>query len=262
MSRAYRIWAPPYRHRSGGVRCLYRLAALLRTSGLEATVNEKPGNVDYIAVYPETVRELNPFGAPHFVRYMLHRPGVVGGPRSYPKNVLKVWYNGIYKGSDDGPVLTIQTIELDLFNLQGVGIRDTTSTWIGRAERRGYMQGKPVGETIIKHNWPPTRKGVADLLKRSKVLFTYEPFTALMTEAGLCGCPTIIMTDMAKYPISRKEIAEMGWNPPGAGWGLGELEKAKETISQVLPNYLATEEATKEQLKAFIEITQNMREKK
>lgn len=258
MSRAYRIWAPPYRHRSGGVRCLYRLAALLRTSGLEATVNENPANKDYVAIYPETVRELNPFGAPHFVRYMLHRPGVVGGPRAYPKEVLKVWYNGIYRGSGDEPILMIQTIELDLFNLQGVGLRDTTSTWIGRAQRRGYMEGKPVGETIIAHNWPPTRKGVADLLKRSKVFYTYEPFTAMTTEAALCGCPSVIMTNMAKYPISRKELDNMGWRSPGMGWGPDEIEKARETLPGVLPAYLANEEHTKVQLKAFIEITQNM----
>lgn len=258
MSRSYRIWAPPYRHRSGGVRCLYRLAALLRTKGLEATVNEKPGNVDYIAVYPETVRELNPFRAPHFVRYMLHRPGVVGGPRAYSKDVKKVWYNGIYRGSDDGPILCIQTIELDLFNLQGVGVRDTTSTWIGRAQRRGYMKGKPVGETILTHNFPSTRRGVADLLKRSKVFYTYEPFTAMTMEAALCGCPSVIMTDMARYPISWQELQNIGWNPPGMGWGMEGIEKARSTLSDVLPAYLRQEEQTKEQLNTFIKITQNM----
>lgn len=258
MSRAYRIFSRPYRHRSGGIRCLYRLAALLRTRGFEATVNEKPGNKDYVAIYPETVRALNPFGAPHFVRYMLQRPGVVGGPRTYPRGVKKVWYNGIYRGSGDDPVLTIQTIELDLFNMQGVGIRDTTSTWLGRAMRGGYMNGGPIGETIITHRWPPTRKGVADLLKRSKVFYTYEPFTAMTQEATLCGCPTIIMTDMAKYPISRKEINALGWDAPGLGWGMKEIDKARKTLPGALPAYLEQEKQTQVQLREFIEITQNM----
>lgn len=258
MSRAYRIWAPPYRHRSGGVRALHRLAALLKEKGFEATIKEKPKNKDYVAVYPETVGEINPWGARHMVRYLLHRPGVVGGPKSYPDYVQRFCYHEMYRVSGDEPLLTIQTIELDLFNLQGAGPRNTTSAWIGRAEKRGYLSGPPVGETLIQHNWPSSRRGVADLLKRSKVFYTYEPFTALMTEAGLCGCPTIIMTDMAKYPISRKEIAERAWNPLGAGWGMGELEKAKESLPQVLPHYLAMEERMKEQLKGFIEITQSM----
>jgi hypothetical protein len=256
--RAYRIWAPPYRNRSAGVRTLYRLAALLRERGLEATVNDKPANEDYIAVYPEVVKELNPFGAKHVVRYLLHRPGVVGGPRVYPAKTMKFWYHGIYRGAGSEPCLTVQTTELDLFNLQGVGVRDTTSTWIGRAERRGYLKRPVIGETMIKHDWPPDRKGVADLLKRSKVFYTYEPFTALMTEAGLCGCPTIIMTEMSKYPISRKELDELGWHPRGAAWGANEIEKARETLPSVLPEYLANEEQSKIQLAAFIEITQNM----
>jgi hypothetical protein len=240
------------------VRVLYRLAELLRQRGFAATINEKPAGDDYVAVYPETVKEINPWGAPHVVRYLLHRPGVVGGPKSYPKGVLKVWYNGIFRGSDIDPVLNIQIVELDLFNLQGVGIRETTSTWIGRAARYGYQKGKPVGETMIAHNWPPTRKEVADLLKRSKVLYTYEPFTSLTTEAALCGCPSVIMTDMSRYPISRKEIEGLGWDPPGVGWGMDEIDKARETLPRALPAYLVNEEQTKGQLSAFIEKTQSM----
>jgi O-antigen biosynthesis protein len=257
--RAYRIWAPPYRNRSAGVRCLYRLAALLRERGLEATVNDLPKNLDYVAVYPETVKELNPFGAPHMVRYLLQRPGVVGGPRVYPKKTLKFWYDHIFRGSNqDDPLLTIQTVELDLFNLQGVGTRDTTSTWIGRAERRGYMKGKPVGDTFIKKDWPPTRADVAALLKRSRALYTYEPFTLLTTEAALCGCPSLILTNMARYPISRKELDDLGWVHPGVAWGPEGIEKARETLPSALPGYLYTEERTKAQLTAFVEITQNM----
>jgi hypothetical protein len=234
------------------------LADLLREKGFEARVNGMPAIHDYVAVYPETVKELNPFQAPRCVRYLLHRPGVVGGPKAYPEGTLKFWYNKIYRGTGNEPCLTIQTIELDLFNLQGIRNRDTTSTWIGRAERRGYMKGKPVGETIINHLWPPTRNKVADLLKRSRVFYTYEPFTALTTEAALCGCPSIIMTDMSSYPISRQELDNVGWQQPGLGWGVNEVEKARETLPLALPAYLANEEQTKVQLAAFIEITQNM----
>jgi O-antigen biosynthesis protein len=256
--RAYRIWAPPYRNRSAGVRTLYRLAELLREKGFEATVNGMPTIQDYIAVYPETVKELNPFHAPRCVRYLLHRPGVVGGPKAYPKGTLKFWYNGILRGAGSEPCLTIQIIELDLFNLEGVGGRDTTSIWIGRAERRGYIKRPVVGETMIKHDWPPDRKGVADLLKRSTIFYTYEPFTMLTWEAALCGCPSIIMTDMSRYPISRQELDNLGYQQPGVGWGPNEIERARETLPAALPAYLANEEQTKIQLAAFIEITQNM----
>jgi hypothetical protein len=239
---------------------LYRLATLLRESGFEALVNDKPENDDYIAVYPETTKDINPFGARRWVRYCLHRPGVVGGPRSFPRGTVKFWYDPIFRGANlQDHLLTIPTIELDLFNLDGVGIRDTTSTWIGRAERKGYMPpGKPLGERIITHDWPPTRKEVADLLKRSNVFYCYEPFSSLNVEANLCGCPAIIMTDMSKYPIPRKEFDAAGWSPPGIGWGPNEIDRATQTLPSVLPGYLAAEENMKLQLTDFIEITQNI----
>jgi hypothetical protein len=190
----------------------------------------------------------------------LHRPGVVGGPRSFPKGTVKFWYDYIFRGANlQDRLLTIPTLELDLFNLDGVGIRDTTSTWIGRADRKGYMPpGKPIGETIITREWPPTRKEVADLLKRSRVFYSYEPFSAFNVEAPLCGCPVIIMTDMSKYPIPRKEFDDVGWRPPGVGWGPEEIDRATKTIPAVLPGLLQAEEDMKGQLQAFIEITQNM----
>jgi len=259
MSRSYRIWAPRYRNWSNGIRCLHRLAFLLRERGFEATINEEPKNPDYIAVYPETVPEVNLWNAPKFVRYILHRPGVVAGPTSHPKDTIKIWFDKILAepGNQD-LALEIHSIELEYFNADGAGPRDTTCGWIGRAARKGYINGRPSGKTIITHKNPSTRKGVADLFRRSRIFYTYEPLTAMITEAGLCGCPTLIMTDWRKYPIPLKELKRRGWNPPGVGIGADGLKQALKTLPMVLPDYLMHIGRTEKQLDAFIEMTQNL----
>lgn len=47
--------------------------------------------------------------------------------------------------------------------------------------------------TEITETWPPTRQGVADLLKRCQVFISYDNFTALTDEAYLCGCQVRII---------------------------------------------------------------------
>jgi len=254
VSRPYKIWSPPYQHNSGGLRVLRRLADLLRESGAEVEVSMKPGNNngDTVAIYPE-ITWGNPFGVKHVVRYICCRPGLIGGPVDFPKTDLLVWYDSVLNSNPAAMCLTIPTIELDLFNTVGVGKRDTTCYWIGKG--RDFMDCAPTGEIKITPEWPPTRKDLAVLLKRSKVLYSYDSLTALNTEAPLCGCPVVIMKEGC---FKRGDVDKTEFGTAGRCWDPKDIDWAIETLPFALSNYMKVENALKVSLERFIEVTQKM----
>jgi hypothetical protein len=255
MSRSYRIWSPKYTHRSGGIRAIHRLAGILRERGYEATINDPPMGFNYVAVYPEMITEENPFGAKNIVYYLCNLPGLLGGIKEYPAGSLKVWYGAFLSPPGGAMLLTIPTIELDLFNTKGAGRRIYNTSWVGKAKMLGIFKGIPVGNRHITYRWPEKRQDVANLLKTSRILYCYDGLTALTMEAALCGCPAIIME---QGPWKKEIVEKNEFGTAGIGWGMQELRKAKQTLPQALPNYLNVEANLPRQVEAFIEATQNM----
>ena len=94
------IWTPEYSERSGGVVVLHKLCHLLRQKGEDAyvTSNNGPSNMDCpnisgdidvdedVVIYPE-IYNGNPAGVKKVVRWLLNKPGVMGG-------------NGVYQDTD------------------------------------------------------------------------------------------------------------------------------------------------------------------
>jgi hypothetical protein len=117
------------------------------------------------------------------------------------------------------------------------------------------MKGNPLGDNHITYRWPKTRGEVAALLKRSKILYCYDGLTILPMEAALCGCPTVILEE---GPFKKEDVKKSEFGTAGIGWGMEELEEAKKTIPQALPNYLKVEAALPGQVETFVEVTQNL----
>src|SRR3954469_3045856 len=107
MSFTFLVWAPPYTHRSSGVRALYRLCHHLNNGGYpsaimsERVANDLPdwstpfhfGPVgDSIVIYPEIVSG-NPLQARKVVRWALNNPGLLGGDSSYPDEEMVFVYD-------------------------------------------------------------------------------------------------------------------------------------------------------------------------
>lgn len=210
---------------------------------------------DYIAIYPEMITSPNPFGAKHIVYYICNKPGLLGGIKEYPPDSIKVWYGAFLDPPPADIKLTIPTIELDLFNLSGMGRRFISSSWVGKAGLLGLFKGVPEGNKHITYRWPKRRIDLANLLKMSKVLYSYDVCTALTMEAALCGCPSMIMLD---EPFTKSEIEKNEFGTAGICWRKEDLNQAIKTLPMALPNYLKVENNMKNQLSKFIEVTQAM----
>lgn len=188
------IYGPQYRNSSAGIRVLHRMAALLNERGYSTVCHREKITVppDTIVIYPEITRG-NPLNARRVVRYILNVPGFFGGPLSYPSSDLLVAYApdlAVYSG---GELLSINVIE-DFFRYDGE-IKKIDCVWIGKGKNTSHPAAH--GAVEITRQWPANRQELSELLKQTRILYTYDNYTALITEASRCGCKVIYL-DTAK----------------------------------------------------------------
>lgn len=217
----YLIWTPPYQHNSGGIRALHRLCHLLNERGYPAYattpgspewnerywalfVETKPERV--IRVYPEIV-----FTAAdrNRVRWVLNVPGFIGGPSQYDPDELVFSWSTDYVHVPTDRLLTVDTVEHDLFNQDGIGERDADRFWVGKGANKGIALS-PITEGMeqITYSWPAERAELAALLKRTKTLYTYDDRSQLNWEALLCGCKVVLLPQDRELTLA--EVALSG----------------------------------------------------
>ncbi|NTV91345.1 MAG: glycosyltransferase family 2 protein [Clostridiales bacterium] len=183
----YIIVTPTYNHRSAGIKVLYELQKWLIRSGKDAIVFNLnapyPINEDDIVVYPEIVPG-NPLGANRVVRYILNEPGKLGGTTEYDENEILVAYTEHFSRYSKGIYLEIPVIE-DFFYDKGLE-RTVDCFYVGKGSNTRH----PSTETCIEITafWPEKRQELAELLNRTRILYSYDDCTHLLTEARLCGC--------------------------------------------------------------------------
>jgi hypothetical protein len=217
----YLIWAPPYQHNSGGIRALHRLCHLLNERGQQAYVATK-GNPEWkelplpfdgcdaraIVVYPEIVNG-NPWNAENRVRWVLNKPGFIGGPGHYDPDELVFAWSTDYVHVPADRLLTVDTIEWDLFNADLRTRRDADRFWTDKGANKG-IPSCPVtaGLEQITYEWPAERAELAALLKRTRILYTYDDRSQLNWEAMLCGCRVVLLPQGRE--LTRAEVALSG----------------------------------------------------
>jgi len=202
-----------YHHASAGVRAWHRIIHEMNERGMVAfsldDVNpdwneRRITRIGYrvmralgdpIVVYPEVVTG-NPLGSKRVVRFVANTPGYLGGDTEYPDTELVfAWMRRYY---DTDRILRVDTIERDLFNSRALPEKDVDCAYLGKAEFRGVEESpQTFGMTHITRfpHWPPTRKQLAELLRRTRVLYTYDDCTMLLDEALLCGCDVILLPE-------------------------------------------------------------------
>lgn len=277
MSIPYLFAIPDYSRISAGIRITHRLIHLLNTRGFEAYSNTPVINLEWnekyandkmqrelayhgIVLYPEIV-DGNPLHARRVVRYVCNVPGYLGGETTYHPNEVVFYYNQFlrkYAPSDDR-LLEIPSIETDLFNNREPLPREKGCFYFGKASNYGL---KPIPETqglveITRENngWPKTRKELAELLRRSKIFYCYDNFTALLDEARLCGCPTVMVYPR---PDGLQETLDKGYSIDGLAFGIdpSEIDRACKTVDKYADWYLQSISGFDAQLENFIRITQ------
>lgn len=195
--------------RSNGVRVLYLLANKLRDSGYNVYLyNEMSlSNCSYaygfkcinrvtnrlrkhaIFVYPEVIVG-NPLMARRVVRYVLYYPGVNGGEKKYHDSELIFTY--LSEFYPEASILTVPFLDDKLFyNDFSVRTRDCYFVY-----KKGKFRDAPETNDLLEINmsYPDTREKLADLLRTTKTLYSYDDCTALLDEAMLCGVDVKIIT--------------------------------------------------------------------
>lgn len=219
LKHPYYIFAPDYRQNSAGIRCLHYLCHTLNESGYEAYIASTNVTNPYlrtplltgdirekhlrtgripIAVYPEVVSG-NPFQSPIVARWLLNRPGLLGGESQYaPDDLLFCHDSWVLPEGMKAHLLRIPSVDLRIFNnvdneydQKRSGFCYYANKYLvagGKIDPLLVQDGISLGQDIVR-----TPAEIADILRRSEVLYCYEQ-TALIEEAIACGCPVIIKT--------------------------------------------------------------------
>jgi hypothetical protein len=251
-AKPYVIWAPDYRNQSSGIRVLYSLGNLLRKRGFQAEMKmthgpyrENPFDVpecvtvpeNAIHVYPEIVTG-NPSDSSRVVWWLLNHA---------ERDGLKfVWNPSI----GPWPVLNVPYIEPEVF-YPGDGPRSGVVVWGGK----NGVSYVPEGATTIGYGWPSSRTELADLLRRSEYLLSFDVYSALVHEATLCGCP-VVVDDDGQWSLEKANAGDL------KVWGVvdheSKLDIARDEVRVAFERYLESLNVMDQHLDVFVEITQKL----
>ena len=246
----YYILAPDFRHSSAGVRNLHYLCHVLNELGFEAYVSGASVVSDFlrtpildeatierhfrsgrmpIAVYPEIVSG-NPLHVPVVARWLLNKPGALGGDVVFGRNDL-IFHHLPWCLPDglDGYPLYVPSVDTRIFNNENNPLDSKRSGFCRYANKYLAWGGKikPEHESFqsLGHEVPLTPEEIATILRRSEALYCYER-SAIIQEAVACGCP-VLNVPSGYWDIQSDEVLEGGMEIDA---GPASLEKAKSEI--------------------------------
>ncbi|WP_407220773.1 glycosyltransferase [Enterobacter sp. CPE_E1214] len=274
----YLIAAPDYRESSLGIQVLHRLCHMINERGGRAwmvgcTVNPDwnapaltqeayeqviSSGKSWIAVYPE-VTTGNPFSAPVTVRYMLNREGVImQNAIEASADDLFFWYRPEFADKEPNPnILGIECYDLSLFQ-DDQPVKDKDFLYLNRIPESALdLSGLPENITILSMRNPLSLRDLAMLLKRGRVLYTYESSGTCLL-AMLCGCPVVSLSapGYEHYALNEQSLQDIG----GAGFGYSDSPEALDEIRAGLPIVrdvvLAKRRLLDTQFEHFLSLTQ------
>ena len=274
----YLLLAPDYRESSLGIEVMHRLCHLLNEKGGRAwmvgcevnpqwntpVLNERDftaihtSRLPFIAIYPDVVTG-NPLSAPVCVRYMLNREGVImGNAINAEEKDLFFWYRDEFADKEVNPqILRMEAYDLSLF-CDDNPVKDLDILYVNRVPTEKIDFKKlPANIHILSMRNPLSLKELAQVLKRGRVLYTYES-SGTCTLANLCGCPVVGLTAPGHehYAINEDTLKDNGNG--GIGWqdDAESLAEIRKSLPQVRDYYLAQRTIFGKQLENFIAITQ------
>jgi len=203
----FTVAAPPPHHNSAGIMCLHELMRCLRELGHEVHHIDytKSGRMEVsgILIVPEVFPDI---AIPH-VRWCLNKPGLVGGPKEYPKGTVVFHFSPEIEESAKAAAHDGTSTEFMLGTIE--------IPKLPKASRRYFLwyRGKFQGDIDeydgrmlqLTRTWPPTKREYWELLSRTVALYSYDDFSAVNLEAHLCGVNV--------YPIKNGEMCRR-YTPP------------------------------------------------
>ncbi|MDO8892021.1 MAG: glycosyltransferase [Sulfurimicrobium sp.] len=278
-SSPYYIFALDFLQQSAGIRALHYLCHALNESGQEAYVtckvtaphlrtpilsnkareqHQATGRTP-IVVYPEIISG-NPLAGGIVVRWMLNKPGHIAGDKYFQDDDLIFAYDPHYfPAGMRGEMLHIPTSDSTIFNNDNNpddNARESVCFYAHKYLVYGGKLTEHVKSAIsLCRDQRLTPSEIAGVLRRSKLLYVYEP-TALIAEALLCGCPVSVI----ETEYWRNNTANYSYP---ADWGL-VMDDSPESIALAkanVHNYRTFREDVVlkkawEQIDRFVELTQ------
>ena len=261
--KPYSIIMPPFNPLSGGIRVMWGLYGWLLAKGQIVYANSTMVDSKFIAVYPEIFHG-NDAKADTVVRYILNKPGVMGGinkdgvwesgPTEYPKDDHIFVFSKIYDtfGVDEDHLLFLPILNLHLF-------KDMKKKRTNRCVFVGKGKDIPMNVTEglprITRELSMDQGKLAEFLNTCDVMYSFENPTAMNEIARLCGCKVVFIPENATIKYDKEELAEK-YEPTDYGieWGLGK--KKSFDSKRFRGQYLWLVKQFEKKLDKFIEITQ------
>ncbi len=277
--RPYIILTPSYCV-SGGVRVMHALchelnmlgfdARLLLTSNLSGdgplvnpnwhtpTINESIDdwpriNEESIVISADGILG-NPFGAKRIVRYILGLEGAPGAPEEF-----KVYFSRSFIVNRTGSAHTLFYLAADLalFNDNGAGERTQDMLWLGKCAQ--YCTEPPPGAVHITYQWPAARHELAEQLRRTRYLYSYDAVSLTNVEAVLCGAAVIVRhMSYNGRPWGRADLEAFELGAGGFAFDEtpAELERALRSRGELMERARAAQMSYRQRLLNFVDDTQ------
>lgn len=210
-------YTTPWFSGSAGVRSTFYFAHLMRQAGYESYVTsldprwQTPQFRNFVSpqdivIYPDCVQN-NPLGAKRIVHYMAYYPSVYYGNKQIPPTDYTIVYQeplfasvkAVYPALTAEDIFTIPTLDRTLF------YPETKTIPYAAYEGKGTLlkAAIPSNTKIITRLFPATHEETAALLRKTKVFFCADNYSAINTEALLCGCEVFLLNGMTKIPFTQ-----------------------------------------------------------
>ena len=269
----YLIHAPPYMSNSAGIWCLYRLCHELNVRGFPSfvvnsyqtapqwtapligwTEARRLARQGYAAVYPETVVG-NPLRARIVARWVLNRPGWLGGRDVYDDTEIVFNYSNLYQSYIHNRIagkLHMPTIDESIFfcHDDNPSSRTLECFYVGKSTwKDGFVERNKAFE--ITRRTPPKNQ-LGNLFRTASLLYCFDNSTVLIHEALLCGCPVMIIPDGTQ---KKDDLARVEMGMEGIAWGPEELPLIKMDVPKIRQRYEQIKRDYLGQLDQFIALT-------
>ena len=221
--KLYLIRTPEFKIDSGGIRVMWGLYGWLLAKGQVVLLNAQMNGQEAIGIYPE-IYHGNEMNATKVVRYILQKPGMMGqgtpgvnfkpGPTHFDESDELYAFSRVYDewGLDNDHILFLPIIDLNTFrNLELK--RDKVAYYVGKGQNFNFH---PTEAIELKREVARDQSELAHFLNECQTLYVYDPMSAIMECARLCGCKIVYLGDL---PESQLQLYEPGMN------GLGYREE-------------------------------------
>jgi len=232
----FTIVAPHYTPSSNGVVLVYKLGEILESFGHQVTfvpkereifllhpeayserlrakfiVDPAATSADAIAIIPETIPEdvIGAIPAKRRVFYLLNRPYVLTGkPLHYRPDDLVVAYSGLINRAYFNLFITTPIADFERIEKQCIQTpkkENLVLVYFGKSRRAEIppeaiqvIRERRARVIVINRSFPKSRDILFDLLRRARLLISFDPLTNLNYEATLCGTPCFIADNYMK----------------------------------------------------------------